>query len=166
MCLILKVIYCSVATAQVLFHTTAVLCCVHPLDMNQTAFFWLLSLYKPRRIKKKKKGVVSALPQQGVLAVSLLAVMGVGSEVKGSFFSSLAQQPNAYQCWRMENPVHTPEAAGVSASITFAHPRSSGALCADIHTHTQIAQHHGYLCHCGISEQPTHVVLTLLDYGD
>lgn len=60
----------------------------------------------------------------------------------------------------MENTVHTSEAAGVSASITFSYTRSLG-LYARIYAGTQIAEHHGYLCRSDISEQSTHVVLTL-----
>lgn len=67
----------------------------------------------------------------------------------------------------MENTVHTPEAAGVLASVTFAYTYSLGHYVPIyIHTHTQIAEHRGYFCPCCVSEQRTHVVLTLLDYGD
>lgn len=69
----------------------------------------------------------------------------------------------------MENTLHTSEAVGVSASFPYT---CSLGLFAQIYpyahadTHAQIAAHHVYLCCGGIGEQPTHVVLTLLDYGD
>lgn len=67
----------------------------------------------------------------------------------------------------MENTLHTSEAVDILASFPYT---CSLGLYVQIypyaHTHTQIAAHHGYLCRRGISEQPTHVVLTLLDYGD
>lgn len=67
----------------------------------------------------------------------------------------------------IENTVHTSEAAVISASITFSYTCCLG-LYAQIYVHTltRIAEHHSYLCHGGIRDQPTHVVLTLLDYGD